>query len=354
MLNKKTIFLVISIFLSSFLLTGCLNSGSNKQPVNDAGIFRSVNKGETWQQTVLIPTISGKPGSISQLSVNSLEMDPSDSNAIYFGSYGNGLFYTYDGGRGWQKAGVLGNGTISDLAVDPSSKCVIYASVNNALYKTTDCNRTWSQVYFDNDLGVKINAIAIDHEDSARVYIGLSNGDVIKSFDRGVSWQTLHRIADNIVDIVIDPNDARNVFIATSKKGIYRSRDNGASWHDLNEQLKEFKAHTNFKDLTTYKNEPGVLFLASYYGLLKSDDNGETWSEINLIPQEQKTGINTIAVNPENMNEIYYATNATFYRTLDGGINWAVKKLPSTKAGWKLLINPDNTSIIYLAVKALK
>ncbi|GAF89261.1 unnamed protein product, partial [marine sediment metagenome] len=46
--------------------------------------------------------------------------------------------------------------------------------------------------------------------------------------------------------------------------------------------------------------------------------------------------------------------NTTFYRSLDSGENWTTKKLPTTRAGWKLLIDPDNPDIIYMGVRSIK
>ena len=354
-MKNKLLILVALIFIMIFT-TGCisLNTGKQKQIIIDGGFFKTVNKGETWQHAVLIPTTKGAPGSIGNFNVHSMKMDPSDNNAIYYGSAGNGLFYTYDGAKNWQPAISLGAGVIKDVAIDPNSSCVIYAAIANAVYKSTDCNRNWSRVYYDNDLKATINAIAIDHYDSKHIYIGSSRGEIIKSYDMGVSWQTLHRFSNNIERIIMDPHDSRNMFVATSKKGVYRSNNNGISWTDLGDGLAEFKGSANFRDLVIADAEPGLLFLATNYGLIRSDDNGDSWTEIKLIPPEQKTIINAVAVNPKNVKEIYYVTNTTFYRSLDGGENWATKKLPTTKAGWKLLIDPENPDIIYMGIRGVK
>ena len=76
--------------------------------------------------------------------------------------------------------------------------------------------------------------------------------------------------------------------------------------------------------------------------------------DIDLIIEKAKIKTNTIAVNPFSASEIYYATDTTFYRSLDGGKNWTSKKLPTSRAGFKLLIDPKSPSIIYLAVKQVK
>ncbi|MDD5032383.1 MAG: YCF48-related protein, partial [Patescibacteria group bacterium] len=155
-------------------------------------------------------------------------------------------------------------------------------------------------------------------------------------------------------EIAISPADSRLIFVATARKGIFRSTDNGANWVSLEEKLKDFKDALSFKDLVVAQADNGLIFLATNYGMLKSADNGENWEKIELITPEKKATINSVAVSPKNSKEIYYVTNTTFYRSLDGGINWATKKLPTTRAGWKLLINPDKTDIIYLGARSVE
>lgn len=352
MLFKK-IYLLIAIIIIAITTTGCsisLKSSDNR--AIDGGLFVSVNKGEQWRQKAAIPTISGSPKTMASLSVNSLIMDPGDNKAIYFGSVENGLFYTYDEANTWQITKGLEQTTINSIAVDPNSRCIIYVAVNNKVYKSNDCNRSWSQVYYDNDVAVKINDIAIDHYDTANVFIGTSRGEIIKSVDYGVAWQTLQRFGGSIKKIIVNPYDSRIMFVATDNKEIYRSTDSGTHWININEQLGEING--DFKDLIFIKSNSGLIFLATNYGLLKSTDNGDTWSKITLIPPKENAIINAIAVNPQNSEEIYYVTNTTFYRSFDSGQSWNVKKLPTTRAGWKLLIDPENPNIIYMGVRALK
>ncbi len=354
----------LKLFLSAVLLliiaaiaSGCvkINSGGETGGGNaDGGVFKTANRGDSWQQKALIPTASGRPSSIAGFSAVCLSMDPSDNKAIYYGSQLNGLFYSYDGADNWQLAKTLGQVTVNDAVVDPSSKCVIYASAGNRIYKSTDCSRVWSQIYYDNDLTVAINTIAIDYYDSRNVYAGTSRGEIIKSSDQGGSWQTVNRLNNNVEKIMISPFDSRIIFAATAKKGIHRSLDSGYNWTDLSANLKEFKDGMTYRDLAISKSEEGLIFLANSYGLLKSADYGDTWANITLITPEKKATINAIAVNPKNGKEIYYITNTTFYRSDDGGETWTTKKLPTSRAGAKLLVDPEEPAVIYMGVKSIK
>ena len=353
MLKNKISFLIVMMAVAIFV-SGCsISFSGNSGSLNDGGLYASANQGDTWTQTVLIPTTSGQPQSFGTLDANSLAIDPSDSKAIYFGSVDNGLLYTYSGAKEWFMAGSLTKTTINAIAVDPSSKCIIYTSIENKIYKSTDCNRTWAQIYYDNDINTRIDSIAVDHYDSANVYIGTSRGEIIKSSDRGTAWRTIGRLENRIKRIIISPADSRMIFIATEGRGIFRSSDNGENWESLAEKLKDFDS-SGFKDLVLAKADKGLMFLATNYGLLKSGDNGNTWQKIELITAENGATINAIAVSPKNSKEIYYATNTTFYRSLDGGSAWTTKKLPTSRAGWKLLVNPENTNIIYMGVRKLE
>ncbi|MBI4812398.1 hypothetical protein HY798_03100 [Candidatus Falkowbacteria bacterium] len=351
----RKIVIIFILFLLSVTLSACsISFKGTAGGGNDNGVYRSETRGDKWLQKVLIPTVTGKPRSIGGINVASLVLDPSDDKALYLGSEDNGLFFTYDRGENWQAVGGLGKNTIAAVAVDPASKCVIYAASANKVYKSTDCSRTWTQAYYDNDVNVVINAIAIDSFNSANVCIGTSRGEVIKSSDRGASWQTVGRFDDSVEKIVISPHDSKIIFAATKRKRIFRSIDGAINWIDLSENLKEFKDSMRFRDLVASPSDKGLIILATHYGLLKSTSSGEIWSKIELITPEKEATINALAIGPQTANEIYYITNTTFYRSLDGGRNWTTKKLPTTKAGSKLLIDPEDASVIYMGVRAIK
>ena len=350
--NTLSIFFLLALLI---VFSGCIRLQGNKGAVvNDGGVFKTANKGTNWIQKVLVPTVSGHPASFSAVNVYSVAMDPSDTKAIYYGSLGNGLLYTYDGGENWQKAVGLGNAVIRSVAVAPNDKCSIYVAIGNRLFRSDDCNRNWSQVYFDNDVSATVDAVAIDHYDSKNVFIGVSRGDLVKSSDGGDSWRTIHRFNDRINKVLIDPNDSRNMYVITAKKGIFHSADGGFNWLEFNDILKELRLGFNVKDIILIPKEPDSIYLVMNYGILKSADQGENWEQIELIPPEKKAFINAAVVNPQNTLEMYYVTNTTFNRSVDGGQNWTPFRLPSTRAGWKLMIDPASPNVLYMAVKSLQ
>jgi len=354
MFKKQFLKVIMLLPLMALTLSGCtlsLGTGSSTSSnAADGGVFKSLNKGVSWAQQASIQGVNTKR-SFSGVDIISLALDPSDNKAIYAGSIENGLFFSYDGGEGWQVATGLGRVSVTNVAVDPANKCIIYASAANKVFKSGDCSRTWAQVYFDNDLKAVISSLVINHSNSSNIFIGNSNGDIIKSSDSGVSWRALDRFDSQVDKIVISPVSSKIMFAGTKTKGIFRSTNGGEAWEKLAGKLEAFDGTNRFRDLVIVKAEKDNIFLATNYGLLKSTDDGNTWSKIELLTVEEEAIIYSIAVNPLDANEIYYATGTTFYHSLDGGKNWISKKLPTSRAGFKLLLDPKNPAIVYLAAR---
>ena len=349
---------IISILLFlSFTLSACsinFNTGKAKKEVVDiGGVFKSIDKGITWRQQVLIPDVGSTPRNFGGTSVNTFKMDPSDNLALYYGSVVNGLAYTYDGAKTWQVAKGLGAVPINDVIIDPKSKCRVYSAISNKVFKTDDCSRHWKQTYIDNEVRVSVNALAVNHFDNKIVYMGLSRGDFVQSSDYGESWKTIYRFKDAIKNILIDPQDSRKIYVVTSRLGVFRSFDSGVNWDNLGSALKEFSIGNNIQDMIILNTKPTVIYLAGINGIVKSSDDGDTFEKLELITPDKKSQINSVAVNEKNTQEIYYVTNTTFYKSGDGGNSWTPQKLPTIRAGWKLLIDKKNPNNIYMAIKNL-
>lgn len=351
---KKIILPAILVF--SLILSGCsINIGSNKTTTKaDGGVFKSITKGSNWIQKPAIPSNTGKPGSIADRGSTTMVIDPSDNKAIYFGSTEGGMYYSYDAAENWFPVKAIGDALIKGIAIDPSNKCILYAATANRLLKTVDCSRTWQQTYFDNDLTVGVTTVAVDSYDSKIVYIGTSRGEIIQSTDSGKSWRVLNRFDNDLRKIQLGPTDSRLIFVATESKGLFRSVDRGVTWESLQDKLKDFKDNRRFRDLFLSSTQPGFMILATKYGLLKSINNGDDWVALELITPESEATINSVITNPTNPQEMYYVTNTTFYGSVDGGIKWASKKLPTSRGGNILLSDPKEPTVLYLSTNALK
>lgn len=340
--------------------------GGGSQPEVDrgvGGIFVSGDRGDTWRNMALIPTITGQPRNFFDADVNVLVADPSDSKTVYLGTFGQGLYYTYSVASGWNEVSTIPKGTVNAVAVDPKSSCRIYVAIGNVVYRSDDCNRSYNQVYLDNNLGVRVKAVVVDHYNNNNVYIATSRGEIIKSIDGGVSWRTIHRLGEDINYLLMSPLDSRFFLVASVDNNLYSFNSNSTTssdlsveenysvtnWRNLSAILKDMKVG-NFRDLHIHPQE-GLIVLATDNNILRSKDNGISWEDVNLIPPEKDAVIKAIALNPQDASEMTYVTHTTIYRSFDGGVSWNTRKLPTVRPANKLLMDAKDTNILYLGLR---
>jgi photosystem II stability/assembly factor-like uncharacterized protein len=368
MISKKIGLLAILPFLA-VTISACSLSTSNSATSAGpdlGGVFVSVDRGVNFKQQVSIPSVSGMPGSISSIDVNTMVLDPSDNTAIYLGAYKEGLLYSYNITNGWTEASTFPKVTVTDIAVNPDNKCDIYATFANRLYRSVDCARNWKQVYLDADSSAIFTSLVIDFYNPDNLYLGTSKGDVLKSIDGGTSWRVIKRLDTGIAKLVLSPRDSRQVYVVDKNSKLYTFLSNTNTnprtsanieanfavdnWTDLNSVLKDLNIGTSFINLEIVPVD-GSIFLTTDNSIVKSPDHGVTWQKLNLLPGEKDSIIRTMAVNPQDPKQIYYATNLTFFRSVDGGATWSNKKLPTSRGASSILIDYKNPNVIYLGVK---
>lgn len=360
-MSKKI--LVLFSLIAGLTLTGagCLQFGATA--AGPMGIFRSQDKGESWIAAMAYPTVKGV-GSIAGVKVYRIFEDPSDNNAMYLGTRGQGLYYSYDNGDSWRTVPFFNGKFIYGLAVDPHNKCVIYVSDGPVIYKTVDCTRTWNIVYTEERPDQRIVSIAAGFEENSNIYAALLGGDILKSNDGGKSWRVVKRFGFFLQQIMTDPFNPRRVFVASYRNGLYRSDDNGENWTDVSKGLESFSESVNFYRLILNPGQKDSLFWISKYGILRSDDAGDTWNALQLITPPGSVNIYGFAINAKNQKEMYYTgtilgeknahVRSTFYKSVDNGKNWVTKKLPTNTIPMSIRIHPDKDSVLFMGFTSLE
>lgn len=341
----------LGILALSLMLVGAGCFGGSTSSTGDGGVFQTANSGEDWTQTVLVPTSAGV-GTLATTDVLNMEMDPQDDSFLYIGTRQNGMLYSDDAGISWRQPrfSALTDGTIYGVEVSPDDVCTLYVAKGSRLYRSTDCMRSFDdEIYVENRGGVSVVQVAVDWYATNTVWIGLNNGDVLKSEDAGNSWRTVLKANDEISEIMISNTDSRKILISTFDDGIYRTTDGGTEWDQVNGGLDELKRADRVNAMIQ-SADSDVVLIATEYGLVSSDDFGETWTALNLVTSPGEVNIRAVGMDHENPSVIYYAANGTFYRSSDGGNTWDTERLATSRTVRAMLVDPEDSSILYIGV----
>ncbi len=356
---KATKLKILILAVLALAVSGCTllpTANTSKVAPADGGVWRSVDAGGTFTQAGDVLATKGKVSTLNNLSILKLVFDPSDANTIYALTTAYGLVYTLDGGNSWSQFKALNQGAVSGVAVSSANKCLIDVLAGNKLYQTVNCGRDFTNIYYHQKAIVNLTAIALDPKTPNIVYLGTSEGEILKSTDGGQAWVTVMREANNsIMDIIIDNVDQQVVYVGTSKSGIFKSIDAGKTWNNLGAGLASYVGSHEYKRLIADPATPNGLIFISKFGLLHTSDGGSTWQVVELLPDAKKLAITAVGVNPKNSLEFYYTTATTLVKTTDGGQKWSSKKLPfSTRTANGIFVSPANPNIVFLSTELIK
>lgn len=332
---------------------GCLGTATTAPKGPDGGVWKTTDRGATWANKRALVQGPKVTADAANFSIVTMAFDPQDSNAIYLGTADAGIAYSLDAGDSWQKAKTLATGRINAIAVDPKNKCTVYAASGNKIFKTETCGRDWTQVFFDPRTDKSFTQLLIDWFNPTTLYAGTSEGDIFKSVDAGISWQTSTRVEGvPISSMLMDPRDSRLVYAGTQGSGIWKTADAGVTWTQIQKQFgDEYRDARRVTQLVLDPKAQNALYVVSKYGIIKSEDQGETWKALNLTAPPGTIKINAMAVDPTDTKKLVYVGPTTVTYSSDGGLSWTSKKLPTARQGSVLLMDPKNGNIIYLGTQ---
>lgn len=343
---KKLLLLLLCVSFIFFF--GGMACPRRRPRVADAGVFKSVNFGESWKQIARL----NEKENITRVSVLVLTINPLNPNIIFLGTKGNGVIRTENGGDNWLKT-PLTIGEFYSIAIDPQDDSNVYAAgfIHNRgkIFKSRDGGRTWQEIYAETYEGSKVLALAINPTNPSEIYAGNTGGALFKSSDGGESW-VVQKWMDKkpIKKILFGLKDSRKIYVVL-EDALFKSSDGGKSWEDLTPNFARFKDANRIYGLALDPYYEDGLFSASAYGLLKSTDGGKSWAEIPLLVRPG-TSVLAIALNPKDSREIYLGLDSTMYISRDGGKSWATRHITSSIIK-VLAVDPKTPSIIYVGVE---
>lgn len=350
-----------TMFASFPLFKGLQGSAQNTGAVvpGKAVIFRSIEGGKVWFPQVAVDASMNIP----EVTILDLQYDNQDSNIIYAGTQGDGLYKSVNNGQNWNKLYdrnkmLADNAVIYKVRQDPKNVNNIYISALQNKYgvflKSTDGGVSFVQTYISQLENYPLSALAINPVSPNIIYIGTAQGGFLVSTNYGETWQAVKWLTGQISDLVINPRNTYEIYAVTADRGLFRSTDGGYTWRDFSAELARISA---FNNVVTFRTDPANqdrLFLAIANGLIRSEDRGRTWKFVNILIPPQQLPVDAVAIDPANPRIVYVGVGAFMYKSEDGGVNWSVLKLDTQKRISIIAIDPKNPRSIFLGMKQVQ
>ncbi len=158
-----------------------------------SGVWKSTNGGATFSKVV-----SG----MGDVSVTALAVDPTDSDRVFAGTYGGGLFRTANGGTSWSAmfAPAGSYQAVDTIKIDPTDPQEVLAERTPvasdpvpSLVRTIDGGANWEAITIDPSASWREDPVSIAYTASGNdVYVACATGTVFYvSHDSGLTWSRL-------------------------------------------------------------------------------------------------------------------------------------------------------------------
>src|SRR6185369_8638061 len=284
------------------------------------GIYRSNDSGETWFPLPAIP----KAG--TEVDVESLAIDPRNSDVIYAGTW----YLPYkstDGGQSWKiiKNGIIDDSDIFAINIDPRNADHVIASACSGIYETRNAGDSWQKVQGIPSQSRRTRAILQHPSVPGLVFAGTTEG-FWRSASGGAnnSWMVTTSRQLEINSITVHPSNPNAIYIGTNNYGVMVSTDggknfvpsnNGFSGRFVNAILPD-RENMNRVYATTINTATGGGFF------FVSSDGGSSWQPSMRNMPPRLIGY-TIFQDERDSNVIYLGTNLGVYRSADRGVTWA-------------------------------
>ncbi len=289
-------------------------------------VQRSDDGGRTWEPVGNKFSYEGMPGTHQWYDgtphpwefarVWHLEPAPGNPDVVYAGVEDAGLFRSDDGGQSWQELpGLRTQGSGSSWQPGAGGMCLhtiivdedrIFAAISAAgVFRSDDAGQSWKPVNRglqsqgipdpDSEVGHCVHHVA-RHPSRPDVLFMQKHWDVMRSDDAGESW---HEVSGNLpsdfgfpIDVhAHEPNTVYVVPILSDgehyppegKLRVYRSRTGGDEWEPLTKGLPQQHCYVNvLRDAMAVDSldDCGIYFGTTGGQVYASADSGNSWAPI--------------------------------------------------------------------------
>ncbi|MGB7200769.1 MAG: YCF48-related protein [Pyrinomonadaceae bacterium] len=292
-----------STFDPNILLAGSVN-----------GVWISQNSGDSWQKF---------SSSTAPVNIDSLAMDPRNTNTMYAGTWWR-AYKTTDAGKSWRliKDGMIDDSDVFAVTIDPRNPEHIISSACSGIYDSYNAGEKWSKIQGIPSQSRRTRDILQHPSIAGTVYAGTTEGFWMSS-NGGKSWSLTTQRNLEVNSIAVHADEPNRVFIGTNNYGVMVSNDGGRNFTQTN---------GNFTSRFTYSVTPDVqqsnrLYAATHNTatgggfFFISNDGGSSWTQARNL-DIGRVRVFVVRQDTANPNKMYLGTNVGIFSSVDRGNSW--------------------------------
>ncbi|PWU80179.1 MAG: hypothetical protein DLM72_13520 [Candidatus Nitrosopolaris wilkensis] len=293
------------------------------------------------------------------ISPQCIAFDHSNPNRAYYGTFGNGLWKTDDGGQTWDSIGK--NNSISHTDVMSVSvshlergnqgfNTVYVGTEPSAIYRSDDGGESWERMSALNNLKSSaswsfppkpwthhVRWIESDANNPGYVFAVIEAGALVQSHDGGRTW--IDKVEEGPYDThtLATHQKMPKCLYSSAGDGYFESFDYGESWRRPTAGLER---NHYLAGLAVDSGDPHSIIISSSQSARQAhslegaesfvyrrsdeddDDNSEQWKVVKGLPEPSGTIISTLASNPKIAGEFYAINNRGIFCSTDSAISW--------------------------------
>lgn len=188
-------------------------------------------------------------------------------------------------------------------------------------------------VSLDGAEGPVRSPLVVDHEEPERFYLATTTSGVLRSADRGTTWERCSEgITYKEVWALVQHPASGDLLAGSGPVAVARSADRGEHWETVASLMSapyrtEWYCHVapfhpRVRGIACTADDPGLLLAAVEEGwVLRSADAGSTWDN----PREGLgQDVHAVALPAGSSGVVLVATGTGLYRSVDGGSTYEV------------------------------
>ena len=315
------------------------------------GVWQTSDFGSSWQNV--------SDGFFATGSIGSIDVSDSNPDVIFVGTgsdgirsnviIGKGIYRSTDRGETWEMVGLENAGQIASVVIHPTNPEVVYAAAmgspfgptpDRGVYRTLNGGKTWDLI---KHVSSKTGAVDIElHPTNPDIVYAamwraerkpwtIISGDetesgIYRSTDVGKTWMRINTglpaSLTGKIDFAVSADDPARVYALVeapdNEEGLYRSNDTGLTWTLVSQSRGLMNRPFYYTNVDTDPSNADIVYVSNE-GFYKSIDGGYTFERMSTPHGDN----HDMWINPDNPDIFIQSNDGGANVTVDGGRNWS-------------------------------